>query len=340
MRQLFIVAPARNEAASIAAFVLAVSRTIQDPTLSDSVVELVLVDDGSTDDTLGAIRNLAVTSQTPTFQIVAVELSRNFGHQAAIHAGLTVAFNRARKGADFIVLDSDLEHPPEYIPTIVGLLRSGKDHVQMVRQEHAASQTPRAKSLTSRLFYHVFRVLTGIPLLAGSADYRGMSHAVVKSFLDMPETDRFNRGLFWWVGFKRAAVPYVVGARIAGETKYSWSHMLYLAMTGITSFSSRPLFLTLGGTVAMAFAFCGAYLAFEAYRLYVLRLPFVAGWPSLLFVITFWGGVISFGQLLLAIYVARVFAETKGRPSFIVRAIHESAQLEPTLPAMTATSRQ
>lgn len=228
------------------------------------------------------------------------------------------------------MLDSDMEHPPEYIPTIVRALGSGTDHVQMVRREQQRSRTPRGKALTSRLFYTVFRGLTGIPLETGSADYRGMSYAVVKSFLDMPETDRFNRGLFWWVGFKREELPYVVGSRVAGESQYSWPQMLRLAMTGITSFSSRPLLLALGGTVAISFAFCGAYIAFEAYRLYVLRLKFVAGWPSLVFLVSLWGGVISFGQLLLAIYVARVFAETKGRPSFIVRAIHESSPIERT----------
>ncbi|MBI5084040.1 MAG: glycosyltransferase [Acidobacteria bacterium] len=233
-----------------------------------------------------------------------------------MQAGLTDAFQRSSAGDLFIVMDSDLQHPPDLLPSIVTALREGCDHVQMLRREPAS--LPWTKKAASASFYWVLRHLAGLSLSAGSSDFRGMNRAFLKAYLRLCEVGRFNRGLFHWVGFERRDIVYQAASRAAGGSKYTLRRMAALAITGLTQFSSRPLILLCSAIVLASFLLCSAYVAWEVYR-YAHGHRYVLGWPTLIFFITFWSGSIALIQLVTAVYLARVFDEVKRRPAFIVR---------------------
>jgi polyisoprenyl-phosphate glycosyltransferase len=319
-RRIIVVSPAYNEEESIIRFIDAIRGLNTELTeISDQSIELVLVDDGSTDATFSKI--CEARAKDNVLKLIAVRLSRNYGHQAAIFAGLEVALKISDEQSLFVVLDSDLQHPVRLIPDIVRQLVSGMDHVQMIRQD-----TLRGgwfKMLTSRIFYRVFRLLSNLDLPEGGSDFRGFSHRFVKSFCAIPERGRFNRALFCWMGFRTALIPYEPDVRQFGKSKYSVSKMAMLALTGISYFSSRPLIYLLGGTVATSFVACLGYLIYEL-NLYVHGQVYVLGWPTIIFFITFWGGLIAVGQLLIAIYLSRVFDEVKGRPVHLIQDVIRS----------------
>jgi dolichol-phosphate mannosyltransferase len=314
-RRVHVVAPASNEQALIAGFVRAVAAAGQALAARDCDCALTVVDDGSTDSTASELDRLR-RDGAQAIELRVVTLSRNFGHQAALQAGLEDAFARSSKGDLFVMLDSDLQHPPELIPAIVEALVAGAGHVQMVRRHTAGLGV--FKRLSSRLFYWLLRRLGGIDLPAGASDYRGVSRPCLAAYLRLAESGRFHRGLFHWVGFPRVDIPYDAPPRAAGETKYSAGKMLRLALVGLTQFSSRPLIALNAAIAATSFLLCGGYLGWEAVR-YFRGAPFVMGWRSIVFLIIFWSGVLALLQLGSSLYLARVFDEVKRRPSYIVR---------------------
>ncbi|HPC21908.1 MAG TPA: glycosyltransferase family 2 protein, partial [Phycisphaerae bacterium] len=224
---LSVVVPVYNEAANVAAFL---DRTLRVLQALNRDFELLFVDDGSCDETASRITAAAV--DCPAVRLV--RLSRNFGHQAALVAGLAQA-----RGAAVITMDGDLQHPPELIPQLVAAWDAGADVVQAVRR--APVDDSPLKRAGSRAFYRLLSAVSRLAVTPGASDFRLMSRPAVDAFLACPERCRFNRGLVHWIGFTRDEILYEAATRHAGRSKYSWSAMIRLAGDAIFSFSSVPL---------------------------------------------------------------------------------------------------
>lgn len=274
--------------------------------------EIVFVDDGSADAT--AARIVEAARGDPRIRLV--RLSRNFGHQAALVAGLEAA-----RGAAVITLDGDLQHPPELIPELVARWRAGCEIVQAVRRVPADEQA--AKRVGSRVFYRILSRVARVRVTPGAADFRLLSRCAVDAFLACRERCRFNRGLVQWLGFGSCEVPYDAAPRHAGRSKYSWRAMLRLAGDAIFSFSSLPLRLAglAGGIVSLAAA---AYLLFVLWaRLFTDQTT--PGWSSILASVLVIGGVQLVVLWILGEYIGRLYEEAKQRPIYIVRPEPRSA---------------
>ncbi len=269
--------------------------------------ELLFVDDGSTDQTPDRLRQLAAAS--PAVRIL--ELSRNFGHQAALLAGLEHA-----RGDAVISLDGDLQHPPELIPELIGHWRAGAEIVQAVRRDPVGGNA--LKRAGSRWFYRLLGAATRLDLTPGSADFRLLSRIAVDALVACRERCRFNRGLVRWIGFRQVQVPYDAAERLTGHSKYSLRSMLRLASDALFSFSILPLRLAglAGGLISLA---AMAYLAFVlGARIFRPDLV-VPGWSSILASVLLIGGVQLIVLWILGEYVGRLYEEVKQRPSYIVR---------------------
>jgi dolichol-phosphate mannosyltransferase len=278
----------------------------------------MFVDDGSTDDSPARLARLAADQPN----LCLVRLSRNFGHQAALAAGM----ERAR-GDAVITIDGDLQHPPELIAQLVERWRAGFQVVQAVRREPV--DTSALKRGGSRGFYRLLSWVSRIRVAPGAADYRLMTREAVDAFLKCPERCRFNRGLVQWIGFDYAEVPYRAEQRHAGRSKYSYRAMLRLAGDAIFSFSSWPL--RLAGLAGM-----GVSLAAAGYLLFVLWAALftertVPGWSSILATLLILGGVQLIVLWILGEYVGRLYEEVKRRPLYVIR--RDKPEQEPALPA-------
>jgi glycosyltransferase involved in cell wall biosynthesis len=268
--------------------------------------EIIFVDDGSTDDTLQRLN--ALSARDPAVRVLS--LSRNFGHQIALAAGLD-----AGVGDALIMMDADLQHPPTLIPELVARWRAGADIVSAIRTETAGES--RFKRMTSRLFYRVLNALSTTKVPAGAADFCLLSRRVCVSLRRMPERHRFLRGLISWVGYPRAYVPYVAPQRMMGKTKYSFVKMLALALDAVFSFSAEPLRLALRLGVVLAFGGF-VYLAWTLIYGYLIN-GLVPGYASLIGVTLILGGFQLIFIGLVGQYLSRVFDEVKGRPLYLLK---------------------
>jgi len=299
---LSVVVPAMNEAEGIGEFHRRTSSVLGG--VEDLEYEIVYVDDGSTDETWDRLAALAAGDH----HVRVLKLSRNFGHQIAISAGL----DRAR-GDAIVVIDSDLQDPPEVIPAMVARWREGYDVVYGRRSQRAGES--RFKLVTAAAFYRIFRRLTKLDIPLDVGDFRLVSRRVADELRSMREKDRFVRGLVSWVGFRQVAVEYERDARFAGTTKYPLRKMLRFALDGITSFTTSPLRL------ASWLGFLASFLAF----LYLLSVPIqwlfhvtVPGFSTIMVAILFLGGVQLICLGIIGEYIGRIFNETKPRPLYIV----------------------
>jgi dolichol-phosphate mannosyltransferase len=267
--------------------------------------ELVLVDDGSTDGSTEAIRRLAKQDK----HIRPVIFARNFGHQIAITAG----WDHAR-GDAVVIIDADLQDPPEVIPELIAKWKEGYQVVYAVRAEREGETW--FKRITASLFYRIIYRITDVKIPLDTGDFRLMDRKVVDVLKTMRERHRFPRGMSAWVGFKQVGVPYKRAARHAGVTKYPFKKMLKLALNAITGFSYFPLQL------ATYFGFGSAALAIIAIPVViVMRLmgsQFFAGQATTLIAVLFLGGVQLISLGVLGEYLGRVYDEAKGRPLYIV----------------------
>ena len=275
----------------------------------DAPSEVILVDDGSEDRSLAEIR--ALSTRDPRFR--GVELSRNFGHQVAITAGIDLAVGDA-----VVVMDADLQHPPEVIEELVERWREGYEVVYAVRADRAGE--PRLKRTTARLFYRALGRLADIDVPADAGDFRLADKRALDAFRSLRETNRYVRGMFSWIGFRQTGVPYRYEERVGGESKYTTKRMTQLAGNALTSFSSAPLRFALHlGFVVASLSILAAVAAVIANLAGAFTVP---GWTSLVFVTSFLGGVQLFILGVVGVYLSRVFEEVKGRPLYIVRELY------------------
>jgi glycosyltransferase involved in cell wall biosynthesis len=304
-----IVIPVFNEAESVP---LLLARLHQ--ALRDRDWEVIFVDDGSTDNTLNVIR-LAAQSDT---RIKALSFSRNFGHQAAITAGLDHA-----EGDAVIVMDADLQDPPELIPHMLELLERGYDIVSP--QRTARYGETLFKRLTADIFYRAMARLADRRLVRDVGDFRGFSRRAVFAIRSFREQHRFMRGLVAWLGLREALLPYERDARAAGHTKYPFGKMVRFAWTALSSFSALPLRLSIGAGLAVS-------TAGFAYLLYVLYAAFftnqlVPGWASIVVLQCLFSGMLLLALGVVGEYIARTYEESKKRPLYVVTAAVNDATL-------------
>jgi len=313
---LSVVAPIYNEEALLEEFY---ARTCA--SLEGLRFELVLVDDGSSDGSPELLERLA--SVDPRVHVV--YLSRNFGHQTALTAGLDHA-----RGDAVVMLDADLQDPPELIPKMLDHWQAGCDVVYAVR-EHREGES-RFKLLTARWFYKLFDWLAQVELQHNAGDFRLLDRRALDALLSMRERNRFLRGMTVWVGYRQAAVPYTRDARYAGETKYTLSRMVRFSLDAISSFSHRPLQL------ATLLGFLISTLAFVAIPVVIaLRLAgsYLPGFSTVTIAVLLLGGIQLIAIGIIGEYVGRIYDEVKGRPLYLVRSrlnTPDAATPEPPLP--------
>jgi dolichol-phosphate mannosyltransferase len=267
--------------------------------------EIIFVEDGSIDGTLEAIRAAA---HDPDVRYVA--LTRNFGHEASLRAGLRHADGRA-----VIVMDADFEHPPELIPELVGRWHDGFKVVATKRLDDEAT-TSIFKRVTSQLYYRLFDVLGDVHIEPGSANYLLMDRVVVDAVNDLQDQELFLRGVVRWFGYSLTTVPYRPGSRRHGTTKYSLQRMVELAVTGIASHSIRPLRAAIW--LSLSFAVVGGLLIVYSIVSFLFVQHTVAGWTSIMAAIAILGAVQLLVLGIIGEYVGRILREIRKRPSYVV----------------------
>lgn len=267
------------------------------------------VDDGSTDGTDASLERLAVQDE----RVRVLSLSRNFGHQAALTAGLDHA-----EGEVIISLDGDGQHPPEMIPEMIQLIEQGYDIVQAQRIEEYGGFS--FKKVTSDGFYWLINKISGTQVQPGAADFRALSRQALEALKSMPEYHRFLRGMIAWMGYKSAVLPYHGQKRTAGKSKYSLGKMLRLASDAIFSFSLMPLYigLSVGGLFLLLAAAQILYVLFifitKPANVYI-----APGWSSLMAILLIASGIIMILLGFIGVYVGYIFQQVKGRPVYLLK---------------------
>ena len=304
-----IVAPCFNEADAVGAFAAAMFDVLG---AADFDYELVFVDDGSTDDTRARLTALAQTQAS----IKVVVLSRNFGKEAALTAGLDHA-----TGDAVVVIDVDLQDPPELILEFVAKWRDGFDVVYGKREDRTSDTT--AKRVTAEGFYRLFNKISGVKIPENTGDYRLMDRRVVEAVKALPERSRFMKGLFAWAGYSSVGVSYVRPARTAGTSKFNFWRLWNFALDGVVSFSTAPLRVwSYVGAIVALLSFL--YASFIVIRTLVTGVD-VPGYASLLVFILFFGSVQLISVGVLGEYISRLFIEVKRRPIYLVDEIYEAS---------------
>jgi polyisoprenyl-phosphate glycosyltransferase len=297
---LSVAAPMHDEEATAARFHERVVRA-----LDGIPFELVIADDGSRDGTGAVLAEIAAADA----RVKVVTLSRNFGHQAALTAAL-----EHTSGDVVVMLDGDLQDPPEVIPDLLDRWREGADVVYAVREAREGETAFKRK--TASWFYKLFRSLADIDLPRETGDFRLMDRRALDAMLGMPERNRFLRGMSVWVGFTQTAVAFHREARTAGRTKYTLRRMLRFSFDAIASFSHRPLqFATLLGFICSALAFLAVPLTVVARYADIYE----RGVPSVIVVILLLGGIQLICVGIIGEYVGRIYDEVKHRPLYVVR---------------------
>jgi polyisoprenyl-phosphate glycosyltransferase len=323
--ELSVVVPVFNESANVALLCARLKPVL------DRVVatwEVLFVDDGSEDATLAAIA--ALTRADP--RIGAISFSRNFGKEIAIAAGLDHA-----RGSAVVIMDADLQHPPETIERFVARWREG--YVMVYAQRTSREDESPVKRSFARAFYRLFDSFTHMHLPEGAGDFRLIDRKGVEVLRALPERARFSKGLYAWIGFKSIGVPFEVAPREHGATKWSFRKLLRFALDGITAFSTVPLrvWTYLGGLIALISIAAAIYFMIKT----LLFGTDVAGYPSLIVSIMFLGGVQLMSLGIIGEYIGRIFAEVKRRPLYIVaERIGPAAEAEAPEPTIVPDERR
>ncbi|MFJ7787044.1 glycosyltransferase [Streptomyces albidoflavus] len=300
--QLSVVVPCFNEAAVIEKFHSAVEEVMNQ---SNIEFEICYVDDGSTDCTRDIIHGLSAADRRVRYSV----LSRNFGKESAILAGLHMSCGRA-----VVVMDADLQHPPELIPRILELHAEGYDQVVPRRDREGEGLV---RSALSHGYYTLVRHLMDVEVLDGAGDFRLLSRQAVDTVLSLPETNRFSKGIFSWIGFRTATFTYRNAQRLAGTSKWGSRRLLNYGIDGLLSFNNRPLRLAVyaGFWCLLAAMVYAAWVGFDA----VLHGATVPGYATLLMVVVGVGGIQLITLGIIGEYIGRIYHEVKRRPPFVVR---------------------
>ena len=301
-KKVSIVLPAFNEHDNIPV----IAKKLQEVLASIHYeYEIIFVNDGSKDSTQEVLESIASTND----KIHYIELSRNFGHQNALKAGMDMA-----TGDCIISMDCDMQHPPELIIDFIKKWEEGYEVVYSIRKE--SKELTGFKRNTSKLFYSIINSMSDINLEPGTADFRLLDRKVSNVFCNFSENEPFIRGLIKWMGFKQFAIEYIPAKRHSGESNYTLKKMMKFALQGITSFSIRPLYTA----VYLGFTFSMLSLLYIPYVLYSLYTGAeVAGWASVIMTIVFFGGLQLVILGIIGIYIGKLFIQSKNRPNYIIR---------------------
>jgi polyisoprenyl-phosphate glycosyltransferase len=299
------IVPAYNEADGIAAFLNGLCSHLAGLT---SKYDVIVVDDGSRDGT-----GLKVIAASGGLPVRLLSLSRNFGKEAAISAGLEEA-----TGEVAVIIDADFQQPFHVIDEFIRQWQQGYDMVYGLRTNRDTD--PPLRRFLSRSFYRLLSRWSSVEIPSDAGDFRLLDRRVVTALKDLPERSRFMKGLYHWVGFRSTAVPFTYGERHAGSTKFNFARLFDLAMTGLTSFSAFPLrlWVAMGALISS----CSILYAVFVIARTLMRGTDVPGWATLAVAISFLGGVQLLSIGILGEYVARIFTEVKGRPNYVVAERH------------------
>ena len=268
--------------------------------------EIVFVNDGSKDKTLPILKEIATKDE----KAKVISFSRNFGHQAAVTAGLKFV-----TGDCILIIDSDMQDPPELLVDMLKLWEDGNEVIYAKRKTRKGES--KFKLMTAKMFYKILNNLSDVEIPKDTGDFRLVDRKVVDVINSMPEHNKFLRGLFSWVGFKQEPIEYERQERFAGKTKYPLKKMLKLASDGIISFSTKPLKII--GGIGIASIFISFILLIYAILSYIFKWNNLAsGWTSLMVAITFFAGVQLVSIWMISEYIARIYDDTKQRPEYIV----------------------
>jgi glycosyltransferase involved in cell wall biosynthesis len=309
---LSVVIPLRNEEEVLPQLVVRLAETLEQ---LGNAWEVILVDDGSTDGTYGLAVELH--GRDPRFKVI--RFSRGFGHQVALSAGLDVA-----RGDAVITMDGDLQHPPEVIPELVSRWREGNEIVYAVMEERQGES--RSKDWTAKTFYRVLGRLADVDVPAGAGDFRLVDRRALDAVRAMRESNRYLRGMFSWVGFRQAGVPYASPPRPAGTSKYSRVRMLRLATDAVIGFSNRPL--RLGLNLGFVVSIASIVFGLSALVSKLLGAFVVPGWTSIMILVGIVGGIQLIVLGVIGEYVSHIFDEVKRRPLYVVSRAHGIAEEE------------
>lgn len=268
--------------------------------------EIICINDGSKDKTLTILENLAIKDK----RLKVLSFSRNFGHQCAVTAGLKYV-----TGDAILIIDADLQDPPELIPEMLKLWEAGNDVIYGKRKTRDGESA--FKLFTAKMFYKTLNALSDVEIPKDTGDFRLVDRKVVDTINSLPEHNKFLRGLFSWVGYKQIPFQYERKERFAGKTKYPLKKMLKLASDGIISFSTKPLKIVGGlGIISIVISFILLIYALISYIFKLNNLS--AGWTSLMLGITFFAGVQLLSLWIMSEYIARIYDESKNRPQYII----------------------
>jgi len=300
--EVSIICPMYNEQENVALFLSSVSRVLESV---GCTYEIICVNDGSRDDTLDLL--LKAKDDYPTLRVL--NLSRNFGKESALSAGLSIA-----DGDAVIPIDADLQDPPEVIAELITEWRKGYDVVLAKRSDRRSDSV--AKRVSASLFYRFHNAISNQNIPENVGDFRLMSRRVAAEIINLPENQRFMKGLFSWVGFKTTTIEYTRASRHAGSSGFNAWSLWNFALDGVTGFSTAPLrlWLYLGVLLSTIAFFIGAYIVIEA-LVYGIAVP---GYASLIVVVLFFGGIQLTSIGVLGEYIGRIYLETKRRPSYII----------------------
>jgi dolichol-phosphate mannosyltransferase len=303
MKKLNIVLPAHNEHNNISPIYKEIILALAS---CKYPYEILFIDDGSTDDTLAQIKALSAEDSKVKY----IELSRNFGHQNALKAGLDMC------NADIIIMmDCDLQHPPHLINE---LLRNYELGYEIVRTHRIDSKSVGfIKSKTSSLFYNIISKFSDIKIEEGSADFRLISGSAITHLKSFNEFDLFYRGLIKWMGYKQISIEYMAEKRYSGVTKYTYIKMLSFGVKGFTSFSTKPLYFA----AYLGLFFASISLLYIPYIIYTFYMGTeVHGWASVIATVAFFGGLNLMILGIIGFYISKLFSQSKNRPHYIVKA--------------------
>ncbi|MGE0637426.1 MAG: glycosyltransferase family 2 protein [Bacteroidia bacterium] len=302
-KKLSVIIPIYNEEGNIPALFERLNSVVSKMEVEK---EFLFVNDGSRDNSIVLIKALAAKN---TF-VKYIDFSRNFGHQVAVSAGLDKA-----SGDAIVIIDADLQDPPELIIDMFNKMQNGFDVVYAKRRARKGESF--LKKFTARMFYRILGSITSVSIPVDTGDFRIMSKQVADIVKSMPEKEKFLRGQISWVGFEQTFVEYDRDERQAGETGYTYSKMIRFALDGITSFSNFPLkFATGAGFVVSGFSFL--MILYALYSRYILKV-YEPGWTSLMLAITFIGGIQLISIGIIGEYISRMSANIRNRPLYIIK---------------------